>query len=819
MSKDFMIRKAGVHLLAIVLFMLITLSYFSPLLSGKKLNQGDITRFKGMSKEIVDYRAKHGEEPLWTNAMFGGMPAYQISMKSKGDLMSYLDDLFKGFLPHPADLVFLYMIGFYILLLSMRVDPWLSMIGAFAFAFSSYFIIIIEAGHNSKAHAIGYMAPVIAGVLLSFRGKYLLGGLMTLLFMALEIYSGHPQITYYLLIALFLFGLFELYSAIREKTLKDFLKPAVIVIFAGLLALGPNMSKFLTTLEYSKETIRGKTELSTEKENRTSGLDKDYATQWSYGKAETGTLFIPDFNGGASGGALSQKSAVYQTLVKNGVPKNQAKSYIKSMPTYWGPQPFVSGPVYAGAIVVFLFLLGLFLVKGRFRWWILSVTILAILLSWGKNFMLLTDFFFHYVPMYNKFRTVSMILVLAELTLPLMGFVVLNHIFQQKYTKDEFLKAIKIAGGITLGLSFLFLIMPTAFFDFTGSSDAQLPDWLRGAIVEDRIHLFTSDSLRSFILVLLTIGVLVAFSFGKLKKQYGIGIIAILILFDLWGVNKRYLNADDFVNKRTVERPYPMTAADRQILQDKDPDFRVFNLTLSPFNDASTSYYHKSIGGYHGAKLRRYQELIDAHIGKFHMPVLNMLNTKYFIRKDQQGKVIVQQNPDALGNAWFVDHIQWVKNADEELAALETFDPQKTAVIDMRFKDVVGDFQPAADSLRHIALTSYDPKDMVYASNSSQDGFAVFSEIYYAKGWKAFIDGKESPYVRANYVLRAMKIPAGKHKIEFIFRPASYYTGEKIAWAGSILIYLILIAGLFFLVKDNFVKKADGAKQASYVEE
>ena len=809
MKKNIFIQKAGIHIIAIVLFMVITMSYFSPLLNGKKLNQGDISRFKGMSKEIVDYRAKHGEEPLWTNSMFSGMPAYQISMKSKGDLMPYLDDLFKGFLPHPADLVFLYMIGFYILLLSLKVDPWLSIIGAFAFAFSSYFIIIIEAGHNSKAHAIGYMAPVIAGVILTYRGKYLLGGLMTLLFLALEIHAGHPQITYYLLIALFLFGLFELYSAISEKTLQKFLKSSVIVIVAGLLALGPNMSKFLTTLEYSKATIRGKTELTTEKENRTSGLDKDYATQWSYGKAETGTLFIPDFNGGASGGALSEKSAVFQALIKNGVPANQAKTYIKSMPTYWGPQPFVAGPVYAGAIVVFLFLLGLFLVKGRFRWWILSVTLLAIFLSWGKNFMSLTDLFFRYVPMYNKFRTVSMILVLAELTLPLMGFVVLNNIFRQKYSKEELWKAIRIAGGITAGLSLLFVIMPTAFFDFTGSSDAQLPDWLRGAIVEDRIHLFTSDSLRSLILVLLTIGVLILFSLGKIKRHYAVGIIGVLMLFDLWGVNKRYLNNDDFVSKRMVEHPYPMTAADRQILQDKDPDFRVFNLTVSPFNDASTSYYHKSIGGYHGAKLRRYQELIDAHISKFHMPVLNMLNTKYFIRKDQQGKVLVQQNPDALGNAWFVDHIQWVKNADEELAALENFDPRKTAVIDLRFKDIVGDFNIPADSLRNIRLTSYDPKDMVYESNARKEGFAVFSEIYYAKGWKAFIDGKEAPYVRADYVLRAMKIPAGKHRIEFIFKPDSYFIGEKIAWVSSILIYLIVIAGLFFLVKDYTGKKPE----------
>ena len=800
MMKKNILNKYLPHGIALVLFIAITLSFFSPILNGKKLNQGDIVRFKGMSKEIVDYREKTGEEALWTNSMFGGMPAYQISVKSPGDLMSYLDDIFKGFLPHPADLVFIYMIGFYILLISLGVSPWLSIVGSFAFAFSSYFIIIIEAGHNSKAHAIGYLAPVIAGVILTYRKKYIIGGLITLLFMAMEIHAGHPQITYYLLISLLLFGLFELYHALKEKTLTPFLISSGVIILASLLAAGPNSSKLFTTYEYSKTTIRGKTELTTEKENRTSGLDKDYATQWSYGKAETGTLLIPDFNGGASGGALSEKSAVYQALVGNGVAKNQAKKYIKSMPTYWGPQPFVSGPVYAGAIVLFLFILGLVLIKGRFKWWIVSVTVLAVLLSWGKNFMFLTDIFFDFVPLYNKFRTVSMILILAELTLPLLGFVVLDRIFKNQYSKKELMQGIKIAGGITLGFTLLFILFPTAFFDFRGSSDGQLPDWLRGAIVEDRVSLMKADALRSFALIALVIGAILVFALGKLKREYTIAIIALLVIFDLWSVNKRYLNDDDYVSKRKVEKPYAMTQADQQILQDKDPNYRVFNLTVSPFNDASTSYYHKSIGGYHGAKLRRYQELIDAHISKFNRSVLNMLNTKYIIQKGQDGKPIVQKNPDALGNAWFVKNIKWVNNADEELAALEDFNPQNTAFIDVRFKGII-DTEVSADSKNSkIQFISYDPKYLVYRSETDQDLLAVFSEIYYDKGWKAFIDGKESPYVRADYVLRAMLIPKGKHKIEFKFEPSSYLIGEKIALASSILIYLLLIGGLVYLV-------------------
>jgi hypothetical protein len=795
------------HGIALVIFIAITLSFFSPILNGKKLNQGDIVRFKGMSKEIVDYREKTGEEALWTNSMFGGMPAYQISLKSPGDLMSYLDDFFKGFLPHPADLVFIYMIGFYILLLSLGVNPWMSIIGSFAFAFSSYFIIIIEAGHNSKAHAIGYMAPVIAGVILTYRKKYIIGGLLTLVFMAMEIHAGHPQITYYLLISLLLFGLLELYETIRHKTFRHFMTASAIVIMASLIAAGPNSSKLLTTYEYSKTTIRGKTELSTEKENRTSGLDKDYATQWSYGKAETGTLLIPDFNGGASGGKLSEKSAVFHALIKNGVPKNQARSYIKSMPTYWGPQPFVSGPVYAGAIIFFLFVLGLVLLRGKLRWWILSVTILSILLSWGKNFMFLTDIFFDYVPLYNKFRTVSMILVLTELMLPLLGFVILDKIFKNEYSRKEILQAIKIAGGISLGFTLIFMLFPTAFFGFQGNSDGQLPDWLRTAIVEDRIALMKADAMRSFLLIALSIGAILAFIFGKLKSKYSLAMIAILVVFDLWGVNKRYLNDDDYVSKRKVEKPYPMTRADQEILKDKDPNYRVFNLTVSPFNDASTSYYHKSIGGYHGAKLRRYQELIDAHISKFNMQVLNMLNTKYIIQKGQDGKPIVQKNPDALGNAWFVQEIKWVNNADEELAALNDFDPQKTAVIDIRYKSILQNNISTNNENATIRLTSYDPKHLVYEAKTDNDLLAVFSEIYYDKGWKAFIDGQRQDIVRADYVLRAMFVPKGKHNIEFRFEPESYITGEKIAWVSSILIYVLLIGGLLFLFQRYKKKK------------
>ncbi|OQX76258.1 MAG: hypothetical protein B6D64_10210 [Bacteroidetes bacterium 4484_276] len=808
------------YLVAIIIFILIATIYFSPVLEGKKLKPNDVTNFKGMSKEIVDFREKTGEEPLWTNSMFGGMPAYQISTEYNGNLMRYVDYIFRLGLPYPIWIVFLYMIGFYILLLVLRVNPWLAITGAIAFGFSSYFFIIIEAGHNSKAHAIGYMAPVVAGFILTYRRKYLLGGLMTLLFLALELKSGHPQITYYLMLALLLFGITELVSAIREKNYLPFIKSSAVLIIAILLAVLTNITSLWATWEYGKYTIRGKTELSTEKENRTSGLDKDYATQWSYGIDETLTLLIPDAKGGASG-VIGKNESVLKGV------DSRFKEYVAtSANRYWGNQPFTSGPVYAGAIVMFLFFLGLFTVKGKLKWWILAATILSIMLSWGKNFMPLTEFFLDYFPGYNKFRAVSMILVIAELMIPILAVLALLQILDDP---KSFTKKLKIFGypvnpfylafGLTGGLALLFALFPGAFFNFLSDQEIQsiasqqqsdptygkqLAEFFANVEIA-RKNIFKADAIRSFIYILLAAGVIFAFAKNKLKKEYAIGLVTLLILIDMWSVDKRYLNNDSFVRKSKTEEPFKMTKADQFILKDKDPDFRVLNLTVDPFADASTSYFHKSIGGYHGAKLRRYQELYDHQLkNKMNMAVLNMLNTKYIIQPDNNKQPTVMPNIQACGNAWFVKDIKWVKNADEELAALSDFDPEKIAVIDEQFKPDLEGFTPTNDSTALIKLISYAPNHLKYQVNTHNDQLAVFSEIYYPKGWNAYVDGKLAPHIRVDYVLRAMVIPAGKHLVEFKFEPKAYYIGEKISLASSLLVLLLVLGYFVYEIKRYF---------------
>jgi hypothetical protein len=796
----------------IIIFLILSLGYLSPLLEGKKLRQDDIIRHKGMSKEVADFREKTGEEALWTNSMFGGMPAYQISVKYKGNLVQYVDKIMRLGLPRPADWVFLYMLGFFILLVALKVNPWISMAGAIAYGFSSYFFIILEAGHNSKAHAIAYMAPFLAGVILSYRGKYWLGGILTLLFMALEIQAGHPQITYYLGILVLVLGITELVSAIRKREYVPFLKATTIIALASLFGVMTNITSLWATYEYGKETIRGKSELTTEEGNRTSGLDKDYATQWSYGISETGTLLIPNFHGGSSSGKLGENSEVGRVLSQNQVPQNQIKELLKGMPTYWGTQPFTSGPVYVGAIVFFLFVFGLILMKGNLKWWLLAGTILSILLAWGKNFQPFTDFFLHYFPGYNKFRAVSMTLVIAEITIPLMAFVALNEVFRQNFKKADILKALKLSVYIVGGFALLFVILPGLFFNFSGPNDVSysrsFPQWLMDALILDRKSMLRIDALRSLIFILLSAGVIWAFIKGKLKKTYVFVLITLFIVVDMWPVNKRYLDNDDFVNKSRMEKPYQPTKADQLILKDKDPNYRVLNLTVDPFADASTSYFHKSIGGYHGAKLRRYQELYEHQIQQdFNIQVLNMLNTRYIIQPDQDNRPSVTPNMGALGNAWFVPEIKTVDNADEELAALTDFDPAETAVVDRRFEKYLEGFTPQVDSVAAIRLIEYQPNDLKYQSNTKKDQLAVFSEIYYDKGWNAYVDGEKVPHFRVNYVLRAMIVPAGKHLIEFKFEPRVYEVGEKISFASSLLLILIVLGYAGMEIRKYFRKE------------
>ena len=792
------LKKLIPHISAVVLFVLISLIYLSPVLEGKKIDQQDIRQFTGMSKEIVDHRAEYDEEPLWTNSMFSGMPAYQISVLYKKNLISYCSKLFKLYLPGPAGTVFLYLLGFYFLLVSLGIDYRLAIIGAIAYAFSSYFFIIIEAGHNTKAHAIGYVAPILASFLMVFRGKkVLLGSALTALFTSLILNANHLQITYYLVMLLFIIGVVKFIEAYKEKALLLFFKYVGILLLAGTIGSLTSLSRIATTMEYGQESIRGKSELTYNQSNKTSGLDKDYATAWSYGKAESFTLLIPNFHGGATGGALTTDSETYR-LFKNSQQASQAKKIIKQLPLYWGSQPFTSGPVYAGAIVCFLFLMGLFLIKGYLRWWILTTFLLMLALSWGKNLMPLTDFFLENLPGYNKFRTVSTTLVIVELLIPFLGILALNKIIKEGKT-NEIMKSFKYALGIVGGLCLIFALMPNTFFDFEGLNDAQYGEALTEALKVDRASLFSADAFRSLAFIPLSGFGIWLYLNKTIKKTPLIVIIGVLILGDMWVVNKRYLNDENFKAKRKILQPFIPSVADSQILQDPDPNYRVYNTTVSPFNDASTSYFHKSIGGYHGAKLKRYQELIDFHISKGNMNVLNMLNSKYFIVRGQNNQPIAQRNPNALGNAWFVSDIIIVEDSDEEIQKLGQINTANQVLVDQRY-----DVPPTIeyDSTGTIQLTNYKANHLSYTSSAATNQFAVFSEIYYDKGWNAYIDGELVPHIRANYLLRALPIPSGQHTIEFKFEPQTYYATENITLFSSLIVIIALFGAVFKEVKD-----------------
>lgn len=802
---------------AISIFVIITMVYFSPLLEGKKILQSDIVNFRGMSKEIVDYRNQTGEEPLWTNSMFGGMPAYQISVEHYGFLHGFIGKIITLGLPHPANYVFLYFLGFFLLLIVMRVNPWLAAAGAIGFAFSSYFFIIIEAGHNSKAHAISLLPFVMAGIILTMQKRYLWGGLMTAIFLSLQVKANHPQITYYFAMIVLLYGLFELIRAIREKEIGSFSLSAGVLLLAAMFAVMTNLTSLWSTWEYGKYTIRGKSELTSDQGNRTSGLDKDYATQWSYGRAETMTLLIPDFHGGSSTVKVSENSAIGKALKDNGVSQENIRQFIgQPLPfLYWGDQPFTSGPVYAGAIMVFLFMLGLLIVRGPVKWWLLTSVILSILLAWGHNLMGFTEFFMHYVPGYNKFRAVTMILVIAEFCIPLLGILAVKELTDCSLRDKKLMQRFYIAFAVTAGATLLFALAPGIFLNFTAQNDPliqqqyQLPEWLMQAIRDERMNMVKSDAFRSFIFITLAAGILWIMLSGKVKKEYAFITIGILILADMFPVNKRYLNNDSFTTPSRVEVPYTPTRADEEILQDKDPNFRVLNLTVNTFNDASTSYFHKSIGGYHGAKLRRYQELIDhgirneievfsSSISTDNTPVLNMLNTKYLIVPDQERRPVPFPNRNALGNAWFVKAFILVDNADAEIAAMQGFRPDSVAVVDKSFSSEIKGFEPHFDSTDQIILEQYKPNYLKYLAHSKNGGLAVFSEIYYPAGWNAYVDEEPASHFRVNYVLRGMVLPAGKHTVEFRFEPTVYHAGEKISMVSSALLLLLLAGGIVY---------------------
>lgn len=828
MKDQNIMKQVLPYVVAILIFIGMSFAFFNPVLEGKKMRQSDITIFKGMSKEIVDFREKTGEEPLWTNGMFGGMPAYQISTLYPNNWMAKVNKMLKLGLPHPVGLMFLYFLGFFILLLILKVDPWLAIIGSFAFAFSTYFIIIFEAGHNSKANALAYMAPIIGGIILTYRGKYLLGGILTAFFAALEIAANHLQITYYLLIFIVIMGIFILVDHIKRKALPNFAKATGVLIIAAILAVLPNYTNLKVTSEYSAQSMRGKSELVKEGDIQTSGLDKDYATQWSYGMGESWSLLFPNAKGGGSGALAANKKAMEEvdSRMRNAFAQNRISSY-------WGDQPFTSGPTYAGAIIIFLFVLGLFYVKGWFKWALLTGTILSITLAWGKNFMPLTEFFLDYFPLYNKFRAVSMILILAEFTIPILAILALWEVVKKPEIIKEKQREFFIAFGLTGGLLLIFYILPTLFFNFLSQMEAE--QLLNNASAADfvknmeaaRISIFKADAIRSFIYILLMASALYVYSLKKINKTILLVLFAILITADMFTINRRYVNEDSFDREKKIDNPYTPSVADKAILQDKSLDYRVLNLN-SPFTDGGTSYYHKSIGGYHSAKLGRYQDLIDYRLqneisdlvsvlqnaGGFlevdqklqELGSINMLNTKYIIYNPQAPPI---QNPYANGNVWFAQNMKWVDNANMELDELAQIDTKTTALVDKRFEKDIANLQIQFDPANAIVLKDYQPNHLIYESQAKTDQLAVFSEIYYNKGWNAYVDGELKPHFRSNYTLRAMLVPAGNHEIEFRFEPQSYYTGEKIALVGSILLILSFLGIIGKELKYYFGKNKE----------
>jgi len=792
------LKKTLPYVSAILVFVIASLLYFSPVLKGQKLNQSDITQFRGMSKEIVDYRAEKGEEPYWTGAAFSGMPAYQVSAYYPNNYIKKVDQILR-FLPRPADYLFLYFVGFFLLLIALKTDWKLAVLGALSFGFSTYLIIIFGAGHNAKAHAIAYMPMVLAGVLWVFQKRYLLGFIVTALAMGLEINTNHPQMTYYLLFTILIFGIVWLIDAIQKKQLQDFFKSVAIVTVAVVLAVGINATRLLSMKEYADHSTRGKTALTINADGTlkkvTDGLSKEYITEYSYGIAETFNLLIPRFMGGGTVEDLDENSNFYEAIqTKYGV--QAANEYSKQVLTYWGDQTIVEAPAYIGAVVFFLFFLGVFLVKGKLRNWLLAATVFSIVLSWGKNLDLITNFFIDYVPLYNKFRAVSSIQVIAELCVPLLGILGLKDFFSSKVSSEEKQHALKKAVYVLGGITLFFMVFGSSLFAFEGFRDGSLSqfkiDGLVDALIADRKALLFQDSLRSFVLISVSFGLLWLFLKNKLSQTKTIVVVAALILFDLVSVDLNYVNTTDFKRARSIEKPFKLNEADKQILEDTG-HYRVGNFAGNVMQDGRTSYFHQSIGGYHAAKMGRYQELFDYQIAKNNMEALHMLNTKYFIVGANQ----VQVNPDANGNAWFVHGVIRVNSADEEMKTLDTLDTKQAAVVDVSSLNSAIPFPQEIDSTASIQLTKYDVTTLEYSSNSTIAQFAVFSEIYYKEGWNAYVDGEISPHYRVNYVLRGMLVPAGKHTIVFKFEPTVIKNGNTISITSYFLLLLIPIAWFF----------------------
>lgn len=808
-----------------MVFAVISFVYFCPaVIEGRILSQHDSVAGIGAGQESKEYLERTGERTRWTNSIFGGMPTYQMAPSyDSTDLLKGIENLYHLYLPTYVWYVFVMLLGFYILLRAFDFRAWMAALGAIIWAFSSYFFIIIAAGHIWKFITLAYIPPTIAGMVLCYRGKCLTGGLLTAFFVALQIMSNHVQMTYYFLFVMLFMAIAYGVKAFKENALVNYAKRTGVLVVAGLLGVCVNLSNLYHTYEYSKESMRGKSELVKENSaNQTdSGLERDYITQWSYGIGETFSLLVPNVKGGASVPLAANEKAMEKANPMYG-------SIYSQLGQYWGEQPGTSGPVYVGAFVMFLFILGLFVVKTPMKWALLAATVLSILLSWGKNFMPFTDFFIDYVPMYNKFRAVSSILVIAEFTIPLLAMLALKEVVTTPAIIKERKKDFLISFGLTGGLALLFAVMPKVFFPQYVSTmemnalqsipaDQLVP--LLANLEEVRMSLFTADAWRSFFIILVGAGLVWAYGMGKLKETVLIGALAVLCLVDMWDVNKRYLYDEQFVEKQVQTQGFQQTETDKMILEDQSLDYRVLNLASNTFNENNTAYWHKSVGGYHAAKLRRYQEMIEEHIsgemgGLFkavadaggdtekldasEFPVLNMLNTKYFIFPLQGGQTVPLPNPYALGNAWFVDEVKYVGNANEEIEAIHGLEPSQVAVVDKKFESVVKSVP--SDSAATIELVAYEPNYLKYEVNSEKGGTVVFSEIYYP-GWQSTVDGEEVPHGRADYILRAMNVPAGKHVVEFRFDPKSLHLTEAIAFVALGLLALWAAVLVFMRIK------------------
>jgi hypothetical protein len=817
------------YIVGLAVFFIVALAYCKPLMEGKVLFQSDIKSWQGMAQESLSYTDKTGNPTFWTNSMFGGMPNYQIGSRGmKIDRIGVdFQSLVHLFLNHDSPLFFLlgYFIGFLIMLRAFGVNRWLSIIGSLAIAFSSYFFIIISAGHNSKAECLGELAPIIGGFYLIFRNrKYLLGAALVMVYSSLA-YVKHPQMAYYVLMMLGICGIAEIVAHIRSKEIGKLCISLLVFVGATAIGLAVRYPSIKSSREYMKETMRGgHSDLASTNDassvHNTSGLSFEYATQWSYGIDETMTLLIPNFMGGSSGYNVGENSKPYKALIANGIPSAQAKEAITQMPEYRGEQPFTSGPVYVGAIVCFLFLLGCLIVPGPYKWALLISTVLSIMLSWGYHFKWLSELFYNYFPFYDKFRTVSSILVVAEIAMPLLGFLAIKEIMDGKVSKEKTLKSIYWAAGITAGIALFVALFGKAITNFSSATDAQYasyyPKWLIDSIVEQRKTMMTADAWRSFGFV--AAAAVVLWLYVKDSKKFKFGYFAAclgaLVLLDMWPVDKRYFNDSDFISPTQDKNYFAEQPYETIILKDTDPYFRVLNTTTNTFNESRTSYRLKSIGGYHAAKLRRYQDIIDKYLSKGDMNVIDMLNAKYLILQapDKSGG-LPMQNPDAMGNCWFVDNVRLVDTPDAECDSIGTIDLHTTAVADKQFAKYVTNPSTAHDSTATIALTKYAPDALDYHSSSNIDKTAIFSDIYYPYGWKAYIDGKPADIFRANYILRALNVPAGSHDIRFEFRPDSIYKGSYVALAFRIVMALFVIFVIVWYILQAF-KKPEGGSPA-----